>query len=249
MLVVPLLVLTPRLPAARARPPAGGSRSRSTLAFLLLVELATLSRSGLLGLGVGLVDPRAPVPAPPALARVPATRSPPSPSCSRRVLRPRRHFFSVVLRSRVQTGGAGDLRPLQRLLASSRTSSTCTRFRARAEQLLGLLRVRHGQVELGPALVLRRAARRDRHRRHRALRALPLVGLPPPARRPRARPGARRRRRPARRARAAARVGDDRRARRDDGGERLLPDDAVLLLLRLPGPRAGAAARLPARGT
>src|SRR5581483_9083054 len=51
--------------------------------------------------------------------------------------------------------------------------------------------------------------------------------------------------RPAGGARPAARLGDDRRARRDDGLERLLPDDAVLLLLRLRGPRAGAAARLP----
>ena len=43
------------LPAPRARPPAARRRSRVVLAFLLLVELATLSRSGLLGLGVGVL--------------------------------------------------------------------------------------------------------------------------------------------------------------------------------------------------
>src|SRR5213083_951803 len=52
MLLVPLLALTPlylRLePGHRLRLPLAG-----VLAFLLVVELATLSRSGLLGLGVG----------------------------------------------------------------------------------------------------------------------------------------------------------------------------------------------------
>jgi hypothetical protein len=52
MLVIPLLALTPvylRLPRAhRLKWPLAG-----TLAFLLLVEIATLSRSGWLGLGVG----------------------------------------------------------------------------------------------------------------------------------------------------------------------------------------------------
>ena len=46
-----------------------GCRSRSLLAFLLLVELATLSRSGLLGLAVGAARARGPVPAPALDAR------------------------------------------------------------------------------------------------------------------------------------------------------------------------------------
>ena len=54
MLIVPLLVLTPlylRLePGHRLR-----RRLMVTLAFLLLVEVATLSRSGILGLGVGVL--------------------------------------------------------------------------------------------------------------------------------------------------------------------------------------------------
>jgi succinate dehydrogenase hydrophobic anchor subunit len=103
MLIVPLLVLTPlylRLDR--------GHRLRVPLAlllgFLLLVELATLSRSGLLGLGVGGL-----------VLAVPYRRY----VRSRALLAPlagvaavvayllwtRREFFSQVLRSRVDTGG------------------------------------------------------------------------------------------------------------------------------------------------
>jgi O-antigen ligase len=103
MLIVPLLALAPvylrlerrhrlRLPLAL------------TLAFLLVIELATLSRSGLLGLGIGLV-----------VLALPYRRS----IASRALLAPlaavvvllaivvweRRHYFGVVIRSRVQTGG------------------------------------------------------------------------------------------------------------------------------------------------
>ena len=103
MLIVPLLVLTPlylrlerghrlRLPLALG------------LAFGLAVELATLSRSGLLGLAVGM-----------AVLAVPYRRL----LVSRALLVPlgglavllavvvyqRLHFFDVVLRSRLQTGG------------------------------------------------------------------------------------------------------------------------------------------------
>jgi O-antigen ligase len=78
-----------------------------TLAFLLIVELATLSRSGLLGLGLGLL-----------VLAVPYRRF----LRSRALLYPllavvvvlgvvvweRRHFFSVVIRSRFQTGGSSE---------------------------------------------------------------------------------------------------------------------------------------------
>ncbi|HEY8030544.1 MAG TPA: O-antigen ligase family protein, partial [Gaiellaceae bacterium] len=104
MLDVPLLALTPlylRLERGhRLRWPLG-----LTLGFLLLVLIATLSRSGALGLIVGLV-----------ILAIPYRRF----LWSRALLVPlagvglvlayvvysRRHFFSVVLASRVQTGGS-----------------------------------------------------------------------------------------------------------------------------------------------
>ena len=103
MLEVPLLALTPvylRLERGhRLKWPLA-----AVLGFLLLVELATLSRSGLLGLGVGLL-----------VLALPYRRF----AWSRALLVPlgavavvlayvvysRWHFFSVVLRSRLVTGG------------------------------------------------------------------------------------------------------------------------------------------------
>jgi O-antigen ligase len=104
-LVVPLLVLTPlylRLERGhRLKLPLAG-----VLAFLLLVELATLSRSGLLGLGAGLLvlllpyrhrlvsrDLLLPLGAVAAAVGV--------------VLAARWDFFLQVLRSRVDTGARG----------------------------------------------------------------------------------------------------------------------------------------------
>jgi hypothetical protein len=104
MLVIPLLVLTPvylRMEKSnRLRVPLG-----ILIAFLLVVELATLSRSGILGLIVGML-----VLALPYRSRL----------LSREMLLPvagvalvtlyellkRPHFFETVLRSRTQTGGA-----------------------------------------------------------------------------------------------------------------------------------------------
>jgi O-antigen ligase len=104
MLIVPLLMLTPvylRLPR--------GHRLKVwlavLLAFLLLIELSTLSRSGLLGLGVGAL-----------LLALPYRRF----VWSRALLYPltalavlligvvysRRHFFEVLLRQRVSTQGS-----------------------------------------------------------------------------------------------------------------------------------------------
>ena len=106
MLVIPLLALLPvylRLEKGhRLRVPLA-----VTLAFLLLVELATLSRSGLLGLGAGLV-----------VLALPYRRF----AFSRALLLPlagfaivllgiiweKRHFFSVVIRSRLQTSGGSE---------------------------------------------------------------------------------------------------------------------------------------------
>ena len=104
-LVVALLVLTPIYLRLER-----GHRLRLPLAlllmFLLLIELATLSRSGLLGLGAGLLVLALPyrrklrsaallVPLAGVAALILA------------VLASRREFFETVLRSRVSTEGAG----------------------------------------------------------------------------------------------------------------------------------------------
>jgi O-antigen ligase len=103
MLDVPLLALLPLyLRLERGHP--WKRRLAWVLGFMLVVELATLSRSGLLGLGVGLL-----------VLAVPYRRF----IRSRALLYPlavvgvllayvlyrRWHYFSVVLRSRIQTGG------------------------------------------------------------------------------------------------------------------------------------------------
>jgi hypothetical protein len=106
MLIVPLLVLTPlylRLekdhPMRRWLMP--------TIGFLLIVEATTLSRSGLLGLGVGalvlavpyrryLVSPVLLVPIGAALAVLLV------------IVLSRRSFFTTVLKSRVETSGSSE---------------------------------------------------------------------------------------------------------------------------------------------
>ena len=163
------------------------------------------------------------------------------------VVRSRLHYFEVVLRSRDPDRRQVDLRALRRLRLHPAGAAPAPAVRARAEQLLRLLRVRHRQDELGAALVLRRADRGDRAssgRRCSPPSSGASSGGSRAARRDRAR--ARGGARPARGAGAAARVGADRRARRDDGRERLLPDDAVLLLLRVRGALPGGADRVRA---
>jgi len=106
MLIVPLLVLTPLYLRLER-----GHRMRKwlapTIGFLLVVEAATLSRSGLLGLGVGalvlavpyrryLVAPQLLVPIGAALALLLA------------IVLSRRDFFTTVIKSRVQTGGGSE---------------------------------------------------------------------------------------------------------------------------------------------
>ncbi|MGD0166983.1 MAG: O-antigen ligase family protein [Gaiellaceae bacterium] len=103
MLIVPLLILVPLYLRLER-----GHRLRWPLAvllgFLLVVELATLSRSGLLGLGVGLlvlalpyrrffIKPRFFVPLAGVCVFLAA------------VVFERRHFFATVISSRLQTGG------------------------------------------------------------------------------------------------------------------------------------------------
>jgi O-antigen ligase len=104
MLDIPLLALTPlylRLPRGhRWKWPLA-----AVLAFLLLVLLATLSRSGLLGLGVGVLILALPY------RRFVWSRALLTPLAGlglvlAYVLYSRWHYFSVVIRSRVQTGGS-----------------------------------------------------------------------------------------------------------------------------------------------
>ena len=241
-LIIPLLVLTPIYLRLER-----GSRLKVPLAvllgFLLVVELSTLSRSGLLGLGVGflvlafpyrrlLADARA---ARPARGRRGAARLRRLPEPA--LLRDRAALAHVDGRQR-HVGAPRGLR-----LRPGRARDAPA-VRLRAEHVLGLLRVRHRADELRPALVLRRAARRDGARRRGALRRLPLVRVPAARRAAGARaraPGG------VGAARPAARVGDDGRARRDDGREPLLPDDDLLLVLRVPHPRARGAGRVRAR--
>jgi len=106
MLIVPLLVLTPLYLRLER-----GHRAKKWLmlviAFLLIVEATTLSRSGLLGLTAGalvllvpyrhyLRTPALLVPIGAALALLLA------------VVLSRRHFFETVLKSRVQTSGGSE---------------------------------------------------------------------------------------------------------------------------------------------
>ena len=103
MLIVPLLVLLPVYLRLGHRHRLRGQLA-VVLGFLLIVELATLSRSGLLGLGVGLLVLAVPyrrkllsrdllVPLAASLALVGL------------VVVSRFHFFEIVIRSRFQTGG------------------------------------------------------------------------------------------------------------------------------------------------
>jgi O-antigen ligase len=103
-LLLPILILSPLYLRLER-----GHRLRTPLAvliaFLLLVELATLSRSGLLGLTVGAIVLLIPYRhllfsrlaiLPLALVALPVAFE----------LYRRRHFFSVVIKSRIQTGGS-----------------------------------------------------------------------------------------------------------------------------------------------
>jgi len=103
-LLLPILILSPLYLRLER-----GHRLRTPLAiliaFLLLVELATLSRSGILGLTVGAIVLLIPYRhllfsrlaiLPLALVALPVAFE----------LYRRRHFFSVVIESRIQTGGS-----------------------------------------------------------------------------------------------------------------------------------------------
>ena len=213
------------------------------LAFLLVIELATLSRSGLLGLVCGLARPRRPVS--PAPAARPGSSSRSRSCCSRSSLSSRDGRTSS--RGAPLTGlhgGAGRLDALRRLRVHPSGALQHPLFGLGLNNFSVYYEFVTGRDNFGPhsfyvALIVESG----------------LVGaLLFPAflgylfhrlARARAdRSGARGGRRPARRARAAARVGPDRGAGRDDGLELLLPDDELLLLLRLRDARDRRARRV-----
>ena len=157
------------------------------------------------------------------------------------VLAARWQFFEQVLRSRIDTSANGHVDALRRLRLHPGRALVEPALRARPEQLLRLLRVRHRPDELRPALVLRRHARRDRGRSGRRSSSPSsstsssgwggCVRSAVRSRSPRIRPLAW--------GMTAALVGTI-------AVERLLPDDVVLLLLRVRDARAGGADRLRA---
>ncbi len=174
MLIVPLLVLTPLYLRLER-----GHRAKRwlmfTIGFLLVVEATTLSRSGLLGLTVGalvlvvpyrryLRSPQLLVPVGAALALLLA------------IVLSRRSFFETVL----QVARADERRLRERafpgLLVHPARPARRPVVRARPEHVLRLLRVRHRQDELGPALVLRRPDRRDGPGRDARLRRCSSCG-------------------------------------------------------------------------
>jgi hypothetical protein len=106
MLIVPLLILTPLYLRLERR-----HRMRKwlmpTIGFLLIVEAATLSRSGLLGLGVGalvLVVPYR------HYLRTPALLVPIGTALLvlLAIVLSRKSFFTTILKSRVQTSGGSE---------------------------------------------------------------------------------------------------------------------------------------------
>jgi O-antigen ligase len=111
MLIMPLLILTPLY----LRLPLGYRRKRqlaALIAFLLIVEVSTLSRSGLLGLGFGVLVLASPY------RRYLRSRALLYPLAGAivvlgAVVLSRLHFFEVVIKSRFQTGGGSESAHLQ----------------------------------------------------------------------------------------------------------------------------------------
>jgi O-Antigen ligase len=106
MLIVPLLILTPLYLRMEKGDPLR-KWLMATIGFLLVVEMATLSRSGLLGLGVGalilavpyrryLVSPRLLVPVGAAAVILLG------------VVVSRWSYFKTIIKSRVETGGSSE---------------------------------------------------------------------------------------------------------------------------------------------
>ncbi len=137
--------------------------SGSLIAFLLIVEAATLSRSGMLGPGVGALILAVPYR---RLAESRALLVPVGALALLCVVSPRTGISSRSCSLADRDGRQLDLGALQVYALHPATAARPPAVRSRPEQLLGLLPVRHRQDELGAALVLRRARRGDGRRRH-----------------------------------------------------------------------------------
>ena len=241
MLIIPLLALMPvylRLERGhRLKTPLA-----VTLGFLLIVELTTLSRSGLLGLIVGLAVLALPYHrfflTKAFLAPLAAVVGCCPSSCSRGSITSRRSSARGCRPAAARPG------PLRRLRLHPGHPLHEAAVRARAQQLLGVLRAGHRQDELGAALVLRRPARGDGARRRGVFGVFVWYLFARLGAARRVGRCARRSRRRGRRARDAARLGNDGRARRDARREPLLSHDVVLLRLRVRGARARLTRRL-----
>ena len=163
-LVIPLLVLTPMYLRLER-----GHRLKTPLAvllaFLLVVELATLSRSALLGLGCGalilLLPYRRHLRTPAFLVPLAAVGL----VVATVVLHPAGLLPHGAPRAD-QHEPRGRVAALRRLLVRPGHPPHASAARARAEQLRRLLRVRHRPAGLRAALVLRGDDRRDGPRRH-----------------------------------------------------------------------------------
>ena len=172
-LVLPILILVPlylRLERShRLRRPLA-----VLIGFLLLVELATLSRSGMLGLVVGALVLLVPY------RHLIFSRAAVAPACARSSAGRVRGLPAAALLRCCGAVPPPDRRPLddralRRLRLRAAGAAPAPALRARLQQLLGLLRVRDRQDELGAALLLRRAPGGRRARRDCAVRGLPLV--------------------------------------------------------------------------
>ena len=164
MLVVPIMILLPFALRRGVRDRIGLALA-ALIAFCIGVEILTLSRSGFLGVGVGLLvlavplwrkifSPKLVIPALIAVALVGVAAS-------------QSHYVRTVIRTPrdgLRQVGAG---PLPDLLARPARARRAPAARARAEHVLGLLRVPDRPHRLGPAQLLRRADRRDGADRHR----------------------------------------------------------------------------------
>ncbi len=167
-LSVPILILLPiYLRMERGNP--WRLRILSLVSFLAIVQLATLSRSGILGLLAGLIVLAMPY------HRLLFTPRFLVPLGVLAVGDPRLHRATVGVLApdppqSVRDRGQGDLDAPRGLRLHSRRARDEPVLRARAQQLLRVLRVHHRSHELRPSFVLRGVVRRDRDRRRGAVR-------------------------------------------------------------------------------
>ena len=160
-----------------------GHRLRVPLALLLLflvfVDLATLSRSGLLGLGCGFLVSRSPT------AASSSSRSSSSPSaCSllglAAFIAQRAAFFERGAQLAPLHRGSRRRHPLHRLLLHPRRALAEPAFRAGLTRSRCTTSSRPGR-RIRASLVLRRVVRRVRPSRDAALRRVPRLPVPRPA--------------------------------------------------------------------